>query len=235
MYIMYIDESGDTISLSQKGKNFLVLAGCVVEEKDKLLIERKFRLIKRRYYQDPDIEVKSNFLRYANPELKQDSPIKLKDRQKYDQLETDMSKFLQTIPVSLFSAVIHKRVFWNKYPAKSAYELAYILLCEQFQKFLEANKSLGICIIDPREGQVEKSYIGKDLDEVHDAKRVLFSSSDKTIGIQLADLYCYPIFHIFEYNKTQNDYWRFKDVTLPKLRGLKFFPESSKKDLRYFG
>lgn len=251
MYIMYIDESGDTISLSQKGKSFLVLTGCVIEEKDKLLTERKFRIIKRRYYQDPDIEIKSNFLRYANPALKQDSPIKLKDRQKYDQLETDITKFLRTIPVSLFSAVIHKRVFWSKYPAKSAYELAYILLCEQFQKFLEANKSLGICIIDPREGQVEKSYIGKDLDKVHDAirwksggfwhrcpriiERVLFSSSDKTIGIQLADLYCYPVFHIFEYDKTQNEYWRFKDITLTKLRGLKFFPQSSKKDLRYFG
>ncbi|MBU0650002.1 DUF3800 domain-containing protein, partial [Patescibacteria group bacterium] len=31
MNLMYIDESGDTIPLSQNGKKFLVLTGCIID------------------------------------------------------------------------------------------------------------------------------------------------------------------------------------------------------------
>ena len=37
MFIMYIDESGDTISLNQGGKKFLILTGCVINEKSKVV------------------------------------------------------------------------------------------------------------------------------------------------------------------------------------------------------
>lgn len=260
MHLMYIDESGDTISLSQGGKNFLVLTGCIIEEKDKVSIEEEFRNIKQKYYQNPDIEIKSNFLRYANPDLPEQSPIKLKDRKKYDELENDVTGLLKNIPVVLYSVVIHKTGYWRLYPAQNPYEVAYIFLIERFQKYLKEKDSLGICIIDPREGQVEKSFIGDELDHIHSLlrwedhgfwqkcpniiERLLFATSEKTVGIQLADLYCYPIYHVFEYNKTKEDYWRFQEVTLPKLYkdasgrllgyGLKFFPDKSKKGLRFF-
>jgi len=259
MHIMYIDESGDTIPLSQGGKRFLVLVGCAIWERNKPLIEESFRNIKQKYYQDPDIEIKSNFLRYASPDLKEKSPIKLRDRGKYDDLEAEVASFLKNIPTTLFSAVIDKPEYWAQYPAQNPYETAYVLLLRRFQEYLEEKDSLGICIIDPREGQVEKSYIGKELDRVHDSLRwtedefrqkcsniiekILFAASDKTVGIQVADLYCYPVFNIFEYNKKGDEYWRFAEITLPKLHrkgtivddfGLKFFPEKTKRGLRYF-
>lgn len=257
---MYIDESGDTAPISQKGKNFLVLTGCIIHENDKISIEEKLRKIKIEYYQDPDIEIKSNFLRYANPDLTEHSPIKLNDRNRYNNLESDLAELLKSISVNLYSVVIHKEGYWKKYPSQNPYNIAYVFLLERFQKFLSDKKSFGISIIDPREGQVEKSFLNDELDKVHDKLRwndgnfwkkcpniiekVLFSASDKTIGIQLADLYCYPIFHIFEYNKKLEDYWRFKDLVSPKLCkdefgkldgiGIKFFPEESKKGLRYY-
>lgn len=46
MYLMYIDESGDTIPISQRGKKFLVLTGCIIHENDMNGIEEKFREIK---------------------------------------------------------------------------------------------------------------------------------------------------------------------------------------------
>ncbi len=257
---MYIDESGDTISLPQGGKKFLVLTGCIVEDMDKIQIEERFRSIKQKYYQNPDIEIKSNFLRYANPNLLEKSPIKLKDREKYDELEKDITNLLKDIPVVLYSVVIHKTGYWKLYPSQNPYEVAYIFLAERFQMFLKENESLGICIIDPREGQVEKSFIGEELDHIHSLlrwedhgfwqkcpniiERLLFATSEKTVGIQLADLYCYPVYHIFEYNKGKEEYWRFHEVTLPKLYksssgrllgyGLKFFPDESKKGLHFF-
>lgn len=256
---MYIDESGDTIPLSQKGKKFLVLTGCIIDENNIIEIETKLRTIKQNFFQNPDVEIKSNFLRYANPDLDESSPIKLHSQEKYDELESDISKLLKEIPVTLYSVVIDKEEYWKQYPAQNPYEVAYVFLLERFQKYLDQHDAYGICIIDPREGQVEKHYIGHDLDRLHNKmrwnpsgilnkcpniiERLLFSTSDKTIGIQLADLYCYPIFHIFEYNKTKDEYWRFNELSLPKLYkqkdildgyGLKFFPDNTKKGLRFF-
>lgn len=260
VYIMYIDESGDTIPLSQSGKKFLVLTGCVINADDKIALEQELRAIKTKYYQNPDIEIKSNFLRYANPDITDcGSPLKLHDRKKYNQLEADVSAFLKKIPVTLISVAIGKQEFWDKYPAKNPYDSAYVFLVERYQMFLQKEKALGICILDPREGQVEKHYIGESIDKAHHAlrfdgsrlgvkcdnviERVLFSTSDLNVGIQIADLYCYPIFHVLEYNKKSDEYWRYNDVTRLKLHakkgkidgiGLKVFPEESKKDLHLF-
>ena len=259
MQIMYIDESGDTSPISQGGKKFLVLNGCIIHENARVQIETQFRKIKKEYYQNPDIELKSNFLRYANPDLTESSPLKLNDREKYNQLEATVTNFLASIPITLISVVIHKTGYWKQYPAQNPYDAAYIFLIERFQKYLEYEKSYGIAIIDPREGQVEKSFMNDRLDNVHHTlrwgsggyyykcpnviERILFASSDKTIGIQIADLYCYPIYHVFEYNKTKEEYWRFVKTSYPKFHksndkidgiGLKYFPECTKKDLKYF-
>lgn len=239
---MYIDESGNTASLQQEGSKFLALIGCIVHEKDKYDIEVHFRSIKEKFYQNPDIEIKSNFLRYANPDITDiSSPIKLHSREKYDELEKEIADFMKTAPLRLIAVVIDKVRYWNRYPSQNPYDAAYIFLLERFQSFLENNSDLGLCIIDPREGTVTKKYIDKDLDQTHNLlrwekggfwkqcprviERVLFSASDSTIGIQLADLYCYPIFHITEYDKKPDEYWRFNEVTRPKLiNSIKHFP-----------
>ncbi len=171
MYIMYIDESGDTIPLTQKGKKFLVLTGCIIHENDIQTIENELREIKKKYFQNPDIEIKSNFLRYANPDLKESSPIKLSDREKYNELEADMTTFLKKIPVTLYSIVIDKMGYWKQYPSQNPYDVAYVFLLERFQKYLSNKDANGICIIDPRGGQVEKSFIGQELDRLHNKMR----------------------------------------------------------------
>lgn len=256
---MYIDESGDTAPISQGGKKFLVLTGCIIEDVKIQEIEKDFRDIKHKYYQNYDVEIKSNFLRYANPDLPMNSPLKLNSKQKYDELEKDISNLLKRINIILYSIVINKESYWNQYPSQNPYEIAYMFLVERFHKFLLETKSLGICIIDPREGQTEKHFIGNELNHLHDLMRwndgtiwkkcpniiekLLFSQSDKTIGIQIADLYCYPIFNVFEYNKTKDEYWRFRELSYPKLYkkgttidgyGLKYFPDKTKKDLKFF-
>jgi len=229
MYLMYIDESGNTATFQENGSKILVLTGCIIEEDQKLSIEQKFRAIKKKFYFDPDIEIKSNYLRYANPDITNiSSPIKLKDRHKYDELEKEIAGFMQEIRTVLISVVIDKKAYW-------------------------------VCIIDPREGTVEKKFIDKEIDKIHNLvrwsegsfwkkcpniiERALFSTSDLTVGIQLADLYCYPVYHIFEYDKTKKEYWRFFDISFPKLyhgvfgvigSGLKFFPDETKKNFRFF-
>src|SRR3989344_3772779 len=260
MKLMYIDESGDTIPLPEKGRKFLVLLGCVVDEVNIRTIEKRFRQIKVRFFKNPDVEIKSNFLRYANPDLAQNSPLKLESREKYDELENKITAFLKSIPVVLFSVVIDKGAYWQKYSSQNPYDIAYAFLLERFQKYLVRSGSLGICVIDPREGQGEKHFIGGQLEEIHRKMRweetdlwsrcpnivekLLFSQSDKTVGIQIADLFYYPIFHLFEYDKKTGEYWRFDEITNLKLfrssnnklvgYGLQFFPDRTKKDLRFF-
>src|SRR3989344_3979616 len=260
MELIYIDESGDTIPLINGGKKYLVLTGCIFGEEDIPVIDEQFRSIKRKYYKDEHIEIKSNFLRYANPELTETSPLKLNSKEKYDELEKDLAEFLIKLPIKLVSIVIDKQEYWKKYPSQNPYMIAYIYLLERIQKILEKEKKLGICIIDPREGQVEKHFLGNELSKIHEKMRrtdgviwkqctrviekLLFSQSDSTNGIQIVDLYCYPVFHIFEYNKNKEEYWRFNELTFPKLDrsnegkiigyGLKFFPDNKKKDLKFF-
>lgn len=235
MYIMYIDESGDTIKLENKGKHHLVLAGCIVKDVDKVSLEQKFRDIKMKYFSKPDIEVKSNFLRYANPDIAFESPLKLSYREKYDELEREITTFLVEAPTKLLAAVIDKDKYWSKHPNSDPYHRCYISLLYRFQVFLEEVEDFGICIIDPREGRVDKNFIGNDLDKLHNylrwemlpisklsnslrvIERLLFSTSDKNVGIQIADLYCYPIFHIYEYSKKPENYWRFTEITSKKL------------------
>lgn len=256
---MYIDESGDTIPLTQDGTKFLVLTGCIIHEERVQKIENQLRAIKDKYYQDSDIEIKSNFLRYANPDLSENSPLKLNSRPKYDELEKEVGDFLKSVDTVLYSIVIHKQSYWEQYPSQNPYHIAYVFLLERFQMYLRSRKALGICIIDPREGQTEKHFIGNELSNLHEKMRhedgsvwkkcpniiekLLFSQSDQTVGIQIADLFCYPIYHIFEYNKKPSEYWRFTELSFPKLYksggivdgfGLKFFPDKTKKDLKFF-
>lgn len=256
MYLMYVDESGDTSTLEQGGSKVLIVTGCIINENDKQEIETKLREIKKKYYQNPDIEIKSNFLRYANPGItdpSKSSPMKLYDKNQYDALQLDIQQFLKTVPVTLISCVIDKKGYWRQYPSQNPYEIAYIFLLEQFQTFLENKDALGLCIIDPREGRVvDKKQMDRELNDTHQQMRwgkggfwkpcpriiekVLFSDSELTVGIQIADLFCYPIFNVFEYNKKAGEYEWFDEISLPKLNGpeLKFFPEETKKDFRFY-
>ena len=171
MYLMYIDESGDTSPISQKGKRFLVLTGCIINEKDRVGIETSLRIIKKKFFQDEDVEIKSNFLRYANPDTQLYSPLKLNDREKYNNLESEMTIYLQKIPTELISIVIDKPAYWQQYPSQNPHEIAYLYLLKKFQKFLKSKGSLGICIIDPREGRVDKTFIGDTLEKIHHMMR----------------------------------------------------------------
>ena len=272
---MYIDESGDTATLQQAGSKVLVLTGCIFDEKDKRDIENRFRDIKQKYYRNSDIEIKSNYLRYANPritDLEKSSPIKLYDQGQYDSLQIDIQDFLKSISITLISIVIDKKGYWVRYPAQNPYHAAYIFLIERFQTFLGYKNALGLCIIDPREGRVvDKRFIDKELDSVHRqlqwgergfwkscpniVEKILFSDSSSTVGIQIADLYCYPIYHIFHYDKKAGEYEWFDKISAPKLyyhstvitsidenrlgpeidgTGLKFFPKETKKDFRFY-
>lgn len=274
MYLMYIDESGDTSTLEQGGSRVLVVSGCIIDEKDKQDIETSLREIKRKYYRNADIEIKSNFLRYANPSItdpNKSSPIKLYDQSQYDALQHDIQAFLKTIPITLITSVIDKKGYWTKYPAQNPYEVAYIFLLERFQTFLNYKNALGLCIIDPREGRViDKKQMDKELNDTHQLLRwekggfwkpcpriiekILFSDSALTVGIQIADLFCYPIYNVFQYNKKMGEYDWFDNISKPRLyyhttviaslrskigpqidgTGLKFFPKATKKDFRFY-
>lgn len=55
------------------------------------------------------------------------------------------------------------------------------------------------------------------------------------------DLYCYPIYHMFEYNKAKGEYWRFDELSRIKfykqneeLEGLTIYPDKTKKGLHFF-
>ncbi len=57
------------------------MTGCIIHEDDIQQVQEKFRQIKKDFFQNEEIEVKSNFLRYANPDINIDSPLKLNSKE----------------------------------------------------------------------------------------------------------------------------------------------------------
>jgi hypothetical protein len=229
MKLFYIDESGDTAPLENGGTKIFTLAGTIIDDSDYQNIEEPLRQIKQKYFNNPDIEIKSNFLRYANPLIKIDSPLKLNLKEKYDDLEAEVTKLLIDIPVQVIATAINKTDYWQNSPSGNVYAHAYEKLLLQFQKYLAKENERGLCVIDPRENMGEKHYFGNEINDLHERLRhiknnvpniiekLLFSESHQTIGIQLADLYGYPLFHIQEYRKNPSEYWRYNETTARKL------------------
>jgi hypothetical protein len=229
MKLFYIDESGDTSPLENGGTKVFTLSGTVIDDGDYQTIEEPLRQIKQKYFDNPDIEIKSNFLRYANPKIKIHSPLKLNLKEKYDELETEVTKLLINIPVQVIAVAINKTSYWQNAPSGNVYAHAYEKLLLQFQDYLSKTNQRGLCVIDPRENMGERHYFGSEINELHERLRhiknnvpniiekLLFSESHQTIGIQLADLYGYPLFHIHEYAKKPNEYWRYREITAVKL------------------
>ncbi len=256
--LIYVDESGNTSS-SEKGSKYLCLSACIMSVEEKMRLEKELRDIKYEYYKNKEIEFKSNFLRYANPSRPEPSILKLYDQQRYEEMMSKIKSLIMSAQVKLISVVIDKKLYWKQYPSQKPYESAYAFLLESIQKELASNNEYGLVIIDPREGGVEKSFVGDNIKNIHNdirfkgtdylekspnvVEKLLYSTSDDTIGIQVCDILCYPVWHIFEYDKKPAEYEWFQNVTKLKLRsvdgkineyGIKLFPEDTKKTLKMF-
>lgn len=247
MYFMYVDESGSS-GFADKSRRFLALTGVVIKDNYLHHIEGSIHAIKKEIVGNTNIELKSNAIR------RRTGPFRRLSQKRWQHLLDSINKLFKNSKLILIASVIDvprykKKSF--KHP-KVPFEKAYEFLVERYDQFLEAQKDLGVIVLDTRTGKLsqeirygdkdirvrllhnklrfKKRFIGKKIRRV--VGEVFFVSSLFSFGVQLADLAAYPFFYRFEYDKP--DYELFK-VLMEKIykgktgknldAGLKIYPK----------
>lgn len=222
MYLFYIDESGERDYTSPS--RYFVLSAFGVPVNEWRAINSDMLALKRTYFQDITVEIKSNWLRIPKERKKRylDSfPI----------TETELTEFTNKVYDVILShntlsiaTVVDKERMKSKYSApQSPSSLAYRLLFERIENFLVKQAKHGILIFDKiTELEVSKKgyenllsrqhqrYMEKGTEFVQISQIVeglLFIPSHENNLLQLADLCAYNSYRQFI---DHADEWRSK-------------------------
>ncbi len=260
---MYVDESGSTSPFSPSNNSsrvaekHFVLSGCLVTGAELQRLSVLFRDFKKRFFDGQDLELKSNSVRYASPDRPHGSSGPLAeffpDAHRYQIFQEGLRGLLRGAQVKLLLAVVDKSQTLHSKdysgPQEAIYQWSYTQLLSSFQKYLEEHDDHGICIADPRQGNVDKGLMRmhdvvrwnespnwKKCDRI--VEKLLFSESSSTLGIQLSDLLGYPIYHHLKYglgHKGSKTWLSLSRLKLLKPYGVVYFPWNSKKGHPFFG
>jgi hypothetical protein len=212
-YLFYIDESGQR----EYGKTsrYFVLCGLAVPIELWQQINGNILALKRSYFGTPEVEIKSSWLRYPDARQKWYLDPYSISAESLTEFTERLYDILDHPALHLFSAVVDKTQMQKAYSLpQNPSSLAYRLIFERFQHFLEAQEesSYGIVIFDRiddtafRKGyenllsRQHLRYLEKGTDFVkidNIVEGLLFIPSAANCFVQLADICAYNIFRQF--------------------------------------
>ncbi len=229
-YLFYIDESGQR-EYGIKTSRYFALCGLGIPVETWQLLNTNVYSLKQSYFGAPTVEIKSSWLRQPlSAGARYIEPYHL-SREALRECVSRLYDLLDNPAVVLFASVIDKVQMTDKYVApQSPSSLAYRLLFERFQQFLESQGegSHGLVIFDRihdanfREqgyenllAQQHLRYLqqGTEFVEISNiVEGLLFISSAVNNFIQLADLCAYDVFRQFkehgsEWDAPQGEQW----------------------------
>lgn len=214
MYLFYLDESGEREYAS--GSRYFVVCtfGVPIEEWKSLNAE--VLGLKRTYFNDINVEIKSNWLR--NPRER-----KRRYRDQYGIAESELTEFTAKLygaalspPATIIASVIDKDQMRQRYKApQSPSSIAYRLIIERVELFLRNTvRDYGIMIFDKitnaqfrRKGyenllsRQHMGYLEKGTDFVQVsqiAEGLLFIPSHENNMLQLTDIFAYNVYRQFK-------------------------------------
>lgn len=222
-YLMYVDESGQR-EYGANTSRYFVLCALAVPVASWQLINNQMHELKLSYFGTPTVEIKSSWLRFPDSRRKRYlDPFGIHEAgltEFVDRLYTDI---LDRSELVLFASVVDKIQMAQKYVApQSPSSLAYRLLFERFQHFLETRDeaSFGLVVFDKitdaasqaqgYENLLSKQHLrylmkGTDFVPIKNiVEGLLFIPSHENNFIQLADLCAYNVFRQF---KEQGSQW----------------------------
>lgn len=202
VYLLYVDESGDT---GAKGSELLILTGAALFEGKWRWIRGDLEKLLERFF--PDATQRPRELHAAEIRKGRSEYSKLSQARR-DELLRDACGLLTELKaneVCLFSIIVDKRWWFGHNPAKAGDDL-YVEMFEdlvsRFDQFLrrrhiEAQTSKGLIVADPRH-QAFCSALRRAMAQFHDkgtkwatllnvVETVLFLESHESPGVQLAD------------------------------------------------
>jgi len=222
VYLFYIDESGEREYASHA--RYFVLSALGVRVDEWRSINTDVMALKRTYFQDIDVEIKSNWLRIPKERKKRyldPYPIAEDELAEFTNKVYDILLSYNTL---LIAAIVDKTQMQQRYSTPQApSSLAYRLLFERVENFLVKQAQHGILIFDKiTELEVTKKgyenllsrqhqrYMEKGTEYVQISQIVeglLFIPSHENNLLQLADLCAYNTYRQFV---DHGDEWRVK-------------------------
>ncbi len=206
VYLFYVDESGER-EYTSKGRYF-VLTALGVQGQHWKALNSKVLTLKRKYFNDVDVEIKSNWLRMPGERQKRYLARYVITAADLKAFTDELYDVLLAYDVVIIAAVIDKEQMRRQYVSpQSPNSLAYRLLFERIEMFLakRADNDYGIVIFDKiTKLEVEKQgyedllsrqhqrYLEKGTDFLpinHIVEGLLFIPSFENNLLQLADLF----------------------------------------------
>ena len=250
MYFFYIDESG---SRDAKADEPYILTAVGMYENqwrgfNKHLMGMKTN-IARKY--DPDIrqdqlEVKANL--FTKPKSRKDSPFfKHLTADEIDHISKHYLAQLGRWRLVVITTVIDKAELPGGMDADAMHRKAYELLLERIQNHMRDNhrEHNALIIMDDAGAPINRRIAlmharllgagNHNVDFENIIEYPIFTASELSNGVQLADVVAYTFYHSFKYNKPDYEYLK---RILPRvarlkrnprtLAGLKIWPESER-------
>lgn len=211
-YLFYVDESGQR----EYGRTtrYFALCGLGVPIDSWHMLNMSMLDLKRAYFGEPAVEIKSSWLRYPDARQKRYlDPYRISEDKLREFVERVYDDVLNHRFLVLFGVVVDKVQMREVYATpQNPSSLAYRLIFERFQHFLESQQSYGIVIFDRiddtsfrkgYENLLSRQHLryleqGTDFVKVENiVEGLLFIPSAVNNFVQMVDLCAYNVYRQF--------------------------------------
>lgn len=212
---MFIDESGQR-EFGPSTDRYFVCAGTIVRIDEANVLEVEMSGLKRAFFRDPDVEIKSNWIRQPKEASKHYYKPYGIGPKRLNNFVVALHRWINSADITFVAGVVDK-VQCEKQYAKPFYAsaLAYQIVLQRYQKFLATRQAVGRVTMDKLTGATQSKKKWKDLlaeqhrklkeygcnltrmtfDNVD--RRLRFVESETSSLIQISDLCAYNVFRQF--------------------------------------
>ena len=241
----------NNIPISNDEKYFTV-TGCIFEKNNYSIIRNNIRKLKEKYWVNGFYnDTKHNDTRYVclhSREIRRhDGPFN-DSLINHDEFINDLSKILAKVNCKIISISINLEEYIKSGNLENVYEKAFDLLLERYI-YATKNEKKGIIMLESRGKSEDKILLNHIYDVIHTKGRAKISTkeleekilgvyfnpkwygghSSTFVGLEIADLFSYPIHQYIKYKKENLSFKTIKEkiVGYPNFnnKGIKVFPK----------
>ncbi len=241
----------NNIMISNDEKYFTV-TGCIFEKNNYSIVRNNIRKLKEKYWQNGFYnDTKHNDSRYVclhSREIRRhDGPFN-DSIINYDSFISDLSEILAKVNCKIISISINLEEYIKTGNLENVYEKAFDLLLDRYIYATKNNKK-GIIMLESRGKSEDKTLLSHIYDIIHNKGRAKISTkeleekiigvyfnpkwygghSSTFVGLEIVDLFSYPIHQYVKYKKSNLSFETIKEkiVGYPNFnnKGIKIFPK----------
>ncbi len=162
-YVLFLDESGQR-DYDPKTDNHFVVAGPIVRLADVASYEVELRGLKRAFFRDADVEIKSHWLRQPDKRAKHYFSAYNIDEALLTSCVEAIYRWIAAASLVFVAGVVDKRQMTEKYSNPHfPGGVAYNLVLQRFQKYLAKRRCNGKVIFDQISGATKARNQWQDL------------------------------------------------------------------------